>query len=135
MISPRWLGPTVAVLLVAACGDATPEAAEDWEADASGAAYTFQLHAHDGLREGPNDFELHVERLDGGALSASATVAVVVRMPAMVHAAGELAATRDEAEAFVIEDVMLTMPGTWELEITVEDGVVVDRASFAVNVP
>lgn len=128
-----FLGVAVSAILVG-CGESeTP--LDHWQSEVRGATHEFVLRADGGLREGPNELELQIERLDGGELSDGAAVTAVVRMPAMVHAEDAAEVTRLETMSFAVDGVVFAMPGTWELEVTVEEGAAVDRATFELDVP
>lgn len=112
------------------------EAREDaWQSEARGAAYAFVLRSDAGVREGPNAFDLEIQPIDGSELDAGATVSVLVRMRAMTHADQTAEVTRLDASSFALEDVVFPMPGTWDLEVSVEDGAAIDRATFELDVP
>ncbi|NUO48943.1 MAG: hypothetical protein HOV80_08820 [Polyangiaceae bacterium] len=129
-----WSVVVFATALSAGCGaeDATEEA---WESEVRGAAHAFVLRSEGSVREGPNAFDLEIEPIDGSALDPAATVSVVVHMRAMTHSEQEVEVRHVEAGSFSVGDVIFAMPGTWDLEISVEEGASVDRATFELDVP
>jgi hypothetical protein len=124
----------LAMAFLSGCG-AGDETEESFSVEVHGAAHDFVLTSEAGVREGPNAFDLEVDRIDGSALDAAATVTVVVRMSAMTHGDQEVGVTRLGGSSFAVEDVVFAMPGTWELEVSVEEGSSIDRATFELDVP
>ncbi len=124
----------VALAFVSACASEAPME-QGYEVEVQGATHHFVLRSDAGVREGPNAFDLEVERIDGGALGPSASVSVIVRMPAMTHGDQDVEVTRLEGSSFAVDDVVFAMPGTWELEVSVEEAAAIDRATFKLDVP
>lgn len=123
-----------AVLEVTACGKGETRD-ESFESEVQGAAYAFVLRSDAGVREGPNAFDLEIQPIEGGELGAAASVTVVVRMRAMTHSEQVVDVTRRAGSSFEVGGVIFAMPGTWDLEISVEEGAAVDRATFELDVP
>ena len=130
-----WCSLCVVLSALASGCDADDETEESFSVEVHGAAHDFVLRSDVGVREGPNAFDLEVDRSDGAALDAAASVSVVVRMSAMTHGEQEVGVTRLEGSLFEVEDVIFAMPGTWELEVSVEEGSAIDRATFELDVP
>jgi hypothetical protein len=53
-------------------------------------------------------------------------------MPAMGHGTSVVPIVERDATGFVVSNLALTMPGTWELRCTLDDD---DHATFVVQVP
>lgn len=98
---------------------------------ADGAALHFELSTPP-LVEGPNDLEIAI--LSGDAPLEGATVTVLATMPGMGHeGAGTPAIERGDG-VYAVEGLVLSMPGTWEIEVTASAGEVSDTVTFTSEV-
>lgn len=123
-----WLG-----LSVAACGGSEDgvEAAGRHE----GRAGAMVFHVDDAtFREGESSFELRIETSSGLAVEG-ADVAVRAVMPSMGHEPTWDAAVEElEPGVYDVNELLLDMPGTWEVRVHAHTGALEDDVSFVVDV-
>jgi len=121
----------IAVLLVAACSSAPPPSfgtTPITTATSTACGVSFDVYsAPDPLVRGPSSIELVATSATPPGLS----IAMVPFMPAMGHGAATIPTITDEGGGvFVATDVVMAMPGTWQLRTTISgacsDAIVID---------
>ncbi|HEX6765884.1 MAG TPA: FixH family protein [Polyangiaceae bacterium] len=81
---------------------------------------TWQCTSGDGPARGRNRFELLVETTDDGAPVDGLTLSMVPFMPAMGHGSSTVPTiTSLGSGKYGVDDVVLAMPGVWELRTTI----------------
>ncbi len=81
---------------------------------------TWQCTSGDGPARGSNRFEHLVESTDDGAPVDGLTLSMVPFMPAMGHGSATVPTiTSLGTGKFGVDDVVLAMPGVWELRTTI----------------
>jgi hypothetical protein len=72
---------------------------------------------------GRNRFELTIESIESGELLDGLVISMVPFMPAMGHGSSTVPTiTAVGSGKYEVDDVVLAMPGTWELRTTISAG-------------
>jgi hypothetical protein len=83
---------------------------------------------------GANHVELTVTSASDGTPRDDLTIDVQPWMPAMNHGSSSPTVTPEGGGKYLVSDVYLYMPGTWELRTTIS-GALVDHATPSIAVP
>lgn len=123
-------------LAVAGCGGAEPAPEGPRAAVGEAGAVRFEVTAETGPREGPNTFRVALRAVEDDAPLTGAAIQVQASMPGMGHSAtGGSSAEELGGGDYLAEDVVLNMPGTWELHLAASTDAIRDEATFAFDVP
>jgi len=123
------------LLVVAACGNAPPPSFGTTPvATAASSACGISLavySAPDPLVRGPASIELVAKDTSTNMPRSDLAITMVPFMPAMGHGAATTPAVVDEGSGvYVADDVVMAMPGTWQLRTTIggacSDSLVID---------
>ncbi len=123
-------------LVCAACTQNSSDRDDDalsLEVQGEDGLLTFEIESEEPLSEGAIDLTLSVRR--GGQLVDQVTVAATVLMPAMPHGASSPEPEQVAPGRFLLQDVDLSMPGRYELEILATTDQIEDWASITLDVP
>jgi hypothetical protein len=83
---------------------------------------------------GSNDVELTIAKGTDGSPAQGLTVGVQTWMPAMNHGSSTPTVTEEGGGKYLVSDVYLYMPGTWQLLVTFS-GALDDHATLTLPVP
>jgi hypothetical protein len=139
MSSSRWI-PAVLALACAACSAGAPPAGgfpvEPYTTTTSdsGALGVEVRTSPQPPSRGTNSVELTVTRGSDGSPVPGLSLGVRTWMPAMNHGSSEPTVTEEGEGKYLVTEVYLYMPGTWELQTTFS-GPVSDHATASLPVP
>lgn len=127
----------LAALALSACASADP-APDTGPREALGEAEVvlFKVTAETGPREGPNAFAITLHTADDTTPLEDAALQVRAHMPSMAHAAPGNATVEELGEGrYRAQDVVFSMPGTWELHLSASTAALTDEATFFYEIP
>ena len=87
----------------------------------------------DAIARGENDFRVELVPTSGGA--SAELVAASAFMPAHGHGSGVDPKLESEGGVFWVRDLVLFMPGRWDVRFGIEVGGAADDVAFPVDVP
>lgn len=118
-------------LATSACGTAAPDEAAP-ELTERGTFRIEITHEAGDFRRGVNRFHVRAWNASNGA--AATLAEVVAEMPSHDHARA-VATVTSEGEGFTVDDLRLTMPGRWQINLRVAEGARTDVALVSVFIP
>lgn len=127
----RSTAPLLIALLTAACGAPSPEEVAPSLTE-RGAFRVEITHDAGDFRRGVNSF--HVRAWDASSGASAVLAEVVAEMPSHDHERA-VATVTAEGERFAVDDLRLTMPGRWQINLRVAQGARSDVALVSVFIP
>lgn len=118
--------------LALGCGGEDAPVLSDSVEEGAWGHFEFELLALDEPGEGVNSFHLKLRDLDTAEPVVGAHLSVSALMPAMGHEAPEGTTQREmNSGDYLIENLVFTMPGLWEVRFRAESDALVDEAAFS----
>jgi nitrogen fixation protein FixH len=128
----KLIAAALAVLVGCTEAPIEPDVPIRLDAEGTNGQLAFVLRSVAPLAEGANDFEVEVR--SGDELVSDAEVRLVLSMPAMNHTAPEADADPVGDGTYAADAVILSMPGTWQVEIAATAGALSDVVEFEIEV-
>jgi hypothetical protein len=118
-----------------ACGGGEPAGPAEGAVLGAFGALEFTAEADAEVGEGENEFRMRIDDAVSGEPFGGASLAVSSLMRSMGHAPPDQPVVRETEEGlYVVEGVVFTMPGTWEVRYRADRGEVRDEAAFVYEV-
>jgi hypothetical protein len=121
-----------ALTLGIACGDgASSDASTDdvgKTMNGTDGNFTFDVHPHETPTVGENHFHVCVRDTKTEVLLGTASLTASAVMPSMGHSADGIEVSPHGDGCFTVNEVWLSMAGTWELQLHANEGSRQDRA-------